>query len=92
MRIILLGRPGCPTCAKLERDTINALSHLGIEAEIQHIFDPTIVKEYNVLPPAFILDGTVKAAGRAPSISEIKAILFNTQGEKDSSPGCAYCK
>ncbi len=92
MKITLLGRPGCPTCAKLEMDTINALAQLNIEAEVEHIYDPAAVKEYNVLPPAFILDGRVKAAGRAPSITEIKAILSNTPKEKDSSQGCPYCK
>lgn len=92
MKIVLLGRPGCSTCAKLEMDTINVLAHLGIDAEVQHIFDQEKVKEYNVLPRAFILDGTVKAAGRAPSIEEIKAVLSNIPKEKDVSQGCAYCE
>lgn len=63
MKITLLGRLGCQTCAKLEMDTINALAYLGIDAEVQHIFDPEEVKKYNILPPAFILDGAVKAGG-----------------------------
>lgn len=92
MRITLLGRPGCPTCAKLEMDTINALALLGIEAELEHIYDPMEVSKYNVLPPAFILDGAVKAAGRAPGQEEIKALLSNIPKKKDSSQGCAYCK
>jgi predicted DsbA family dithiol-disulfide isomerase len=92
MKITLLGRPGCPTCAKLEMDTFNALAQLGIEAEVEHVFDPAVVREYHVLPPAFILDGKVKVAGRAPSIIEIKAILSNTLGEEHSSQGCGYCK
>ncbi len=91
MKITLLGRPGCPTCAKLEMDTINALAQLGIDAQVEHIFDPEVVKEYDVLPPAFILDATVKAAGRAPSLAEIKAILSNNQRKKDNS-NCTYCK
>lgn len=88
MKITLLGRPGCQTCAKLEMDTINALAHLGIDAQVEHIFDPERVKEYNVMPPAFILNGAVKAAGRAPSLEEIKAILSSNS----SKNGCVYCK
>ncbi len=91
MKIVLLGKPGCQTCAKLEMDTINTLAQLGIDADLQHIFDPERVEEYNVHPPAFILDGTVKAAGRAPTQEEIKAILSNSSG-KGSSTGCVYCK
>ncbi|MEE8401978.1 MAG: thioredoxin family protein [Candidatus Hydrothermarchaeaceae archaeon] len=72
---MLLGREGCPTCAELEMDTINVLSKLGISAELNHITNPEEVKKYNISPPAFILDGSVKVVGRAPNIQEIKAIL-----------------
>lgn len=72
---MLLGREGCPTCAELEMDTINVLSNLGISAELKHITNSEEVKKYNISPPAFILDGKVKAVGRAPNIQEIKAIL-----------------
>lgn len=56
-------------------DTINALSELGISAELEHITDPEEVLKYEVGIPAFILDGKVKAVGRAPSFHEIKEML-----------------
>lgn len=71
MKIVLLGKPGCTTCAKLEMDTFNALAKLGIEAELEHVFDQEEVRKYNAAPPAFILDGAVKTSGRAPSMQEI---------------------
>ncbi len=77
MKIVLLGREGCPTCAELEMNTINALSSLGISAELKHVINPEEVKEYKISVPAFIIDGDVKVVGRAPSFQEIKTILSN---------------
>ncbi len=94
MRIVLLGRPGCATCAKLEMDTFNALAKLGIDAELEHIFDPEEVSKYDAAPPAFILDGAVKVNGRAPSMLEIINILKDGMKttSSDSSSGCSFCK
>ncbi len=78
MRIVLLGREGCPTYARLEMDTINALAQLGIDAEFKHVMDEGEVKSYGIFPPAFIVNGKIKAAGRAPSFNEIKNILSTT--------------
>lgn len=78
MKIVLLGRKGCQTCARLEMDTINALAQLGIDAELKHVMDEKEVKSYGAFPPAFIINGKIKAAGRAPSFNEIKNILSAT--------------
>lgn len=90
MKIVLLGRPGCATCAQLEMDTFNALAKLGIDAELEHVFDPEEVRKYNVPPPAFILDGVVKTRGRAPSLQEIINILRN--GANAAGNACSFCK
>ncbi len=58
-------------------NTINALSSLGISAELEHVMNPEEVKEYKISVPAFIIDGNVKAVGRAPGFQEIKTILSN---------------
>lgn len=75
MKIVLLGLEGCQACAELEMDTINALSSLGISAELKHVTNPGEVREYKISVPAFIVDGNVKVVGRAPSFQEIKTIL-----------------
>lgn len=96
MKIVLLGKPGCATCAKLETDTFNALAKLGIDAEVEHIFNQEEVSKYGAAPPAFILNGVVKTRGSAPSMQEIINILKNEANRIEtsarSSQGCSFCK
>lgn len=58
-------------------NTINALSSLGISAELKHVINPGEVNDYNISVPAFIVNENIKVVGRAPNFQEIKTILSN---------------
>jgi small redox-active disulfide protein 2 len=75
MRVEIMG-PGCPKCEATERNARKAIHELGLEAELEHIYD---VKEYGkrgvVLTPALVVDGEVLISGRVPSVDELKSLL-----------------
>lgn len=75
MKIEVLG-PGCPKCKATEENVRKALTELGIEAEVEHIYD---IKEYSkrgvMFTPALAIDGEVKVSGHVPSVEEIKQLL-----------------
>jgi small redox-active disulfide protein 2 len=75
MKVEIMG-PGCPRCETTEKNARQAVANLGLEAEVEHIYD---VKEYArrgvVLTPAVVVDGEVKVSGRVPTIDEIEALL-----------------
>lgn len=75
MKIEIMG-PGCPRCGAVERNAIAALNQLGVNADLEHVYD---VKEYIkrgvMFTPALAVDGEVKVAGRVPSVEELKALF-----------------
>jgi small redox-active disulfide protein 2 len=82
MKVEIMG-PGCPRCETTEKNARQAVANLGLEAEVEHIYD---VKEYAkrgvVLTPAVVVDGAVKVSGRVPTVDELEALLTPT---RDSS-------
>ena len=75
MNIKILGG-GCPCCNKLEMNTIDALTDLGIAADIDHITDYAEIVSYGVMStPALVVDGKVVSSGKALSRKEIIDIL-----------------
>ncbi len=74
-KILILGT-GCPKCEKLQKDVEAVVSELGVEAEIDKITDIQQMMQYGVMAtPALVIDGEVKAAGKAPSTGELKKML-----------------
>lgn len=72
MEIRILG-PGCPRCHEVERRTLNALTQLGVAADVQKVSDIKKIMEYNIIgTPGWVINGKVKASGRIPSQDEIK--------------------
>jgi small redox-active disulfide protein 2 len=75
LEVIILGT-GCYSCNQLEKDILAVLSETGIKAGLNHITDPNLIAQYGILPPpALIINGKVKSAGRIPSKSMIKKWL-----------------
>ncbi len=75
MKIEILGM-GCATCNKLEDTVRLAVSEMGIEAQIDHVKDIKKIMTYGVMTtPALVIDGAVKAAGKLPSLSDIKQMI-----------------
>ena len=71
MKIEILGT-GCPKCKKLTELTEEAVSELGVSAEIIKVTDINKIIDYGVMmTPALVIDGNVKVVGRMPSKQEI---------------------
>ena len=75
MDIKILG-PGCPNCKTLEKMTCDAVTELGLDANISKVEDIMEIMGYGVAStPALVVDGKVVLKGRLPSTKEIKEIL-----------------
>lgn len=71
-RIEILGT-GCPKCSKLEELARQAADELGIKYDITKVKDINKIMEYGVMfTPALVVNGAVRAAGKVPSVEEIK--------------------
>lgn len=79
MDIKVLGT-GCAKCKTLEQTTRNAVSELGISANVEKEEDIVKIMGYGVMQtPALVINGKVVLSGRTPSTSEIKDIITKNQ-------------
>jgi len=75
MKIKILGT-GCPKCKTLERNTVEAVAELGIEADISKVEDIIKIMEFGILhTPGLVINDKVVMSGRLPSSDEIKKII-----------------
>ena len=75
MKIQVLGT-GCQKCKTLAQVTEQAVTELGISADISKVSDLKEIMAMGVMTtPALAVNGTVKVTGRVPSIAEIKNML-----------------
>ncbi len=75
MKIEVLG-PGCPRCTALAASVQAAVAKLGLDAEVTKVTDINEITSRGVmLTPALVVDGEVKASGRALSPQEIQEML-----------------
>lgn len=72
MEIKVLG-PGCPRCQQTEKNVKEAVSELGVAANVEKVTDTMEIAKHGVFgTPAVVLDGEVKSVGKIPSKEEIK--------------------
>lgn len=75
MKIKVLGT-GCTNCKKLEANTIEAVSKLGIDATVEKVEDIQAIMSYGVMrTPALVVDEQVKSMGRVLSADEVANLL-----------------
>lgn len=75
MHIKILG-PGCGNCHTLEHCTREALTELGLTAEITAVTDYPTIAGYGVMnTPALVIDDHVVLTGRVPTIARIRELL-----------------
>ena len=75
MDIKILGT-GCKKCQTLETLTRNAITSLGLDADIDKVTDPGEIASWGVMAtPALVIDDEVVFAGRVPSEHDINALL-----------------
>jgi small redox-active disulfide protein 2 len=67
---------GCAKCTNLAAATEQAAKNLGIDYEMEKVTDLNKIMAFGVMmTPALVVDGKVKAAGRVPSVEDIKKLL-----------------
>ena len=72
---------GCKRCHELTAHAERAVQELGIEAEIEKVTEiQDIIKFQILMTPGLVINGQVKAAGRVPSVEEIKQLLVAAGG------------
>jgi len=77
MDIKVLGT-GCPKCKSLEKATRDAVTELGINANVEKEEDIMKIMAYGIMhTPALVIDGKVVASGRVPNEKELKTLLTN---------------
>ena len=76
MKQLLILGAGCAKCGNLYDATEQAAIELGVPYEISKVTDLKQIMALQVMvTPALVIDGTVKVAGRVPSVDEIKKLL-----------------
>ncbi|HEY9852868.1 MAG TPA: thioredoxin family protein [Leptolyngbyaceae cyanobacterium] len=75
MKVEILGS-GCKKCQQLENNAREAVSHLGIDAEIVHISDQMeIVKRGVMSTPALAVNGKLVSRGQVISSEQIQQLI-----------------
>jgi small redox-active disulfide protein 2 len=75
VHVKILG-PGCGNCHALERLTREAMTELGITADITAVTDyPAILAHGVMSTPALVIDEQVVLSGRVPSRDQIHQVL-----------------
>ncbi len=76
MKNIKILGTGCPKCKQTEAIVRQALTEMGMEAQVEKVEDMMQIMSYNILStPAVVVDEVVKLKGRVPSLGEVKEIL-----------------
>ena len=80
MEVAILG-PGCARCRATEKAVREALREMGKEATIIKVENLDEMIKYGLsVTPAVAIDGTIKLAGKVPSVEEIKNLLSAGSG------------
>lgn len=75
MQIKILG-PGCRNCVTLERLTRDAVSELGLEADIVKVTDYGEIASLGVMStPGLVVDGQVVLSGHVPTPRALRELL-----------------
>jgi len=75
MKIQILGT-GCPKCKQLEANAREAVTKMGVEADIEKITDIDQIMELGVMmTPGLVIDGEVRSVGKVLTVDQIAAQL-----------------
>ena len=76
MKTIQILGTGCPKCHMLTDRAEQAARELGVEYTLEKVTDINAIIAFGVMTtPALAVDGTVKVAGRVPTVDALKEIL-----------------
>lgn len=72
LQVRILG-PSCPSCQKLEQETMRALAELNLATDLDHVRDIKEITAYGVRrTPALVINGEIKVVGRIPTKKQIR--------------------
>lgn len=75
MLIQILGT-GCAKCTKLAETAKQAAEELSLAFELVKVTNLQDIMKFGVMTtPALVVNGTVKVAGRVPSLEDVKKLL-----------------
>jgi small redox-active disulfide protein 2 len=76
MRTIRILGMGCPKCRLLMANAEAAVQALGIEATVEKVDRIADILKFAVMtPPALVIDGQVRSAGKVLSTDDIRKLL-----------------
>jgi small redox-active disulfide protein 2 len=79
MKIQVAG-PGCARCHAVEQNVIEAVTELGIDADVSKISDPREFAKLGIfLTPAVVIDGKVAVSGKVATVDELKKLISEAQ-------------
>lgn len=75
MKLQVLGT-GCAKCKVLYQNAQEAVSSLGLDAEVEKVEDIQQIIKFGVMStPSLAVDGKVRVTGKVASVDEIKKLL-----------------
>ncbi len=75
LQLLVLG-PGCAKCTQLYAATEQAARETGVAYELNKVTDLRQIMALQVMvTPALVVNGSLKVAGRVPSVEELKKLL-----------------
>jgi small redox-active disulfide protein 2 len=75
MNIRIVGK-GCPRCHQTEQNVLEACAQMNLQADVGQVAQlPELANLGAWFMPAVVVDGKVVAAGKVPTVAEIKRIL-----------------
>ena len=85
MKIKVLG-PGCARCHQLEQTTREAVTELGIDAEIEEVKDVKKIMEYPILTtPGLVIDEKLVCSGRVPTKAEVNTFITTALANEEKA-------
>ncbi len=76
MLIQVLGT-GCTKCKTLYEMVKKAVQETGVDAEVEKVEDIEQIMAFElIMTPGLVINGEVKAAGRLPSVEDIKKLIL----------------
>lgn len=75
MIIKILGT-GCPSCIKLEKNVITAISNSGKDITIEKVTKISEIMDYGVMmTPSLVIDEKVVSVGKILSVSKLEKLI-----------------
>lgn len=75
LKVLVLGS-GCKNCHTVQERAQQAVTEMGIDAQVELVSDMQTIMRYGVMQtPAIVINEKLVSAGRVPATSQIKQLL-----------------